>query len=163
MESGDNKKGTILRWNSANHTERSDLGSPFGRADCPVWGSLRGSHVPMDASQPSNGVPSQSACSADSSPIGRAKVASLRTFCGFLSENEPLFVISTLQSSIFTLIIDITYCYRGWSVSNIGNPAFRSQRASREPSFTVTAASLPVKWLLTPRGKSLVRVMSSAW
>ena len=55
--------------------ERSDLGSPFGRAGCPVRGSLRGSGVPMDASQSSNGVPSQSACSADSSPKGRAKGA----------------------------------------------------------------------------------------
>ena len=55
--------------------ERSDLGSPFGRAGCPVWGRLRGSGVPMDASQSSNGVPSQSACSADSSPKGRAKGA----------------------------------------------------------------------------------------
>ena len=55
--------------------ERSALGSPFGRAGCPVRGSLRGSHVPIGAAQPSNGVPSQSACSADSSPIGRAKGA----------------------------------------------------------------------------------------
>ena len=30
-------------------TERSDLGSPFGRAGCPVRGSLRGSHVPIYA------------------------------------------------------------------------------------------------------------------
>ena len=56
-------------------SERSDLGSPFGRAGCPVRGSLRGSHVPIGAAQPSNGVPSQSACSADSSPKGRAKGA----------------------------------------------------------------------------------------
>ena len=29
--------------------ERSDLGSPYGRAGCPVRGSLRGSHVPIYA------------------------------------------------------------------------------------------------------------------
>ena len=56
-------------------TERSDLGSPFGRAGCPVRGSLRGSHVAITRFQTANGVPSQSACSADSSPIGRAKGA----------------------------------------------------------------------------------------
>ena len=63
-------------WYFVGHgMERSDLGSPFGRAGCPGRGRLRGSRVPMDASQPSNGVPSQSACSADSSPKGRAKGA----------------------------------------------------------------------------------------
>ena len=36
VESGDNEKGTILRKKSANRMERSDLGSPFGRAGCPV-------------------------------------------------------------------------------------------------------------------------------
>ena len=39
----------------------------------PHRGRLRGSHVPMRRSEPSNAVPSQSACSADSSPKGRAK------------------------------------------------------------------------------------------
>ena len=56
-------------------TERSDLGSPFGRAGCPARGSLRGSHVTITRFQTSNVVPSQSACSADSSPKGRAKGA----------------------------------------------------------------------------------------
>ena len=43
-----------------------------------------------------------------------------------------------------------------------GRLAVRCHRARIVPSFTVTAASFPVKWLLTPRGKKLVRVMSSA-
>ena len=48
------------------------------------------------------------------------------------------------------------------SQTSSGRPVFRSHRARRVPSSTVTAASFPVKWLLTPRGKELVRVMSSA-
>ena len=37
-------------WYFVGHgMERSDLGSPFGRAGCPVRGSLRGSHVPIYA------------------------------------------------------------------------------------------------------------------
>ena len=61
-----------------------------------------------------NAGPSQTApYGAASSPKGRAKVASLHTICGFLSENGAFFVISTLQSSIFTLffkpqILDIS-------------------------------------------------------
>ena len=65
--------------------------------------------------QSSNGVPSQSACSADSSPKGRAKVASLHTIFGVLSErclfrylHYSLFTIhsplSTLHSPLSTLL-----------------------------------------------------------
>ena len=41
-----------------------------------------------------------------------------------------------------------------------GKPFFLSQRARREPFFTVIFALFPVKWLLTPRGKPLDRVPS---
>ena len=38
-------------WYRVGHgMERSDLGSPFGRAGCPERGSLRGSHVPIHVS-----------------------------------------------------------------------------------------------------------------
>ena len=55
----------------------------------PLWGSLRGSHVTITQFQTSNGAPSQSACSADSSPIGRAKGAvSASANCRF-SHSQP--------------------------------------------------------------------------
>ena len=85
----------------------------------PHGGRLRGCRT-IEMHLFATAVPSQSACSADSSPIGRAKVASLQTICGVLSENGAFFVISTLHSSIFTLfckpqILDITYDYNGWA------------------------------------------------
>ena len=68
--------GCSDEWYFVGHgTERSDLGSPFGRAGCPVWG-LPGRVRRSDTRfQPSTWAPSQSACSADSSPKGRAKGA----------------------------------------------------------------------------------------
>ena len=54
--------------------ERSDLGSPYGGAGCPARGRLRGQHMNFGYHF-LTAVPSQSACSADSSPKGRAKGA----------------------------------------------------------------------------------------
>ena len=61
-----------LKFSGVVCVERSDLGSPFGRAVCPVWGRLRGRRTIEMHLFPTT-VPSQSACSADSSPKGRAK------------------------------------------------------------------------------------------
>ena len=54
--------------------ERSDLGSPYGRAGCPCGAYLRGCRT-IEMHLFPTAVPSQSACSADSSPKGRAKGA----------------------------------------------------------------------------------------
>ena len=64
------------------------LALPLGELAAPPRGRLRGSRVPIDAAQFSNGVPSQSACSADSSPKGRAKSAvSAGANCSFCMNN----------------------------------------------------------------------------
>ena len=70
------------------------LALPMGELAAPLGQTER---VPRSTTrfQSSNGVPSQSACSADSSPIGRAKVASLHAndtakfqFAAPLSKND---------------------------------------------------------------------------
>ena len=63
-----------LKFSGVVCVERSDLGSPYGRAGCPERGSLRGCRT-IEIHLFLTAVPSQSACSADSSPKGRAKGA----------------------------------------------------------------------------------------
>ncbi len=81
-----------LQFGGIIFAERSDLGSPFGRAGCPARGSLRGSGVTITRFQTANVVPSQSACSADSSPKGRAKGA-------VSARGNPNRVVCTNQAS----------------------------------------------------------------
>ena len=63
--------GTSINCNLAYRTD-APLGSPSGGAGCPVRGRLRGQYIDFFCYY-LTAAPSQSACSADSSPKGRAK------------------------------------------------------------------------------------------
>ena len=84
-------------------TERSDLGSPFGRAGCPVRGSLRGSHVPIYAFNHQTEYPLSQPVRLTALPKGEPRALSRQCdklqFAAMLSQTDmhilyyvPLFV-----------------------------------------------------------------------